>query len=92
MYQLFARVELRGNPSVEIYQKLHEYMKGQYWYTTITGTATATLPHATYQATYTTKPEVLAIANQLKAGIESNVWTRALVLVIEASYWAETAG
>jgi hypothetical protein len=92
MYQLFARVELRGSPSAEIYQRLHDYMRGLNWFTTITGSSTSTLPHATYQAVCSAAPDVLARAKQLKLGIEANVWTSALVLVVEATNWAESAG
>lgn len=100
MTQLFARIELRGSPSQEIYQKLHQYMANLNWLTTISGTAgvaaqsmTVALPHATYQAIYNSPPtNLLDVANKLKSGIEANVWTKALILVIESLNWAETTG
>jgi hypothetical protein len=90
MIQLFARVELRGTPSAEIYQRLHNHMLTLNWYTHISGSGvTVALPHATYQAKMETPPADLRIyANELKSGIEANVWTKALVLVaITASWW-----
>ena len=92
MVQLFARVELRGNPNADIYQRLHEYMRSRYWFNTITGSATSTLPHGTYQAQYTVAVDLAGVAMDLKNGIESTVWTKALILVIQSANWAETAG
>jgi hypothetical protein len=85
---LFARIELRGSPSSEIYQRLHQHMSGLNWYPTISGTnpgslqpITAALPHATYQATFAIAPtDLLQLGNSLKDGIEKNVWTKALIL------------
>ena len=92
MSQLFARIELRGTPGEDVYNKLHAYMEGKNWLRTITGTGTASLPHATYQAKYGDAPELMKIANALKAGIESAIWTKALVLVVQTVGWAITTG
>ena len=94
MSLLFARIELRGTPGEDSYNQLHAYMRSRGWLQTITGaTATVNLPHATYQATFTQdSPNLAAIANALKAHIEANIWTRALVLVIRSVEWAQTAG
>lgn len=64
------------------------------WYAWIQGgSITTKLPHATYQATRpVSPPDLLVFALDLKKNIEANVWTRALVLVVESINWAETAG
>jgi hypothetical protein len=92
--QLFARVELRGSPGEDVYERLHEYMESLYWYRTIAGsTGRVTLPHATYQATVSAAtPDLMAMGNTLKSGIESTIWTKALVLVLQATNWARTNG
>ena len=46
MSQLFARVELRGTSSKDVYKRLNAYMESKYWYTFI-GDATD-LPDSTY--------------------------------------------
>jgi hypothetical protein len=93
MAQLFARVELRGEPSEDVYQRLHAYMESMHWYRTITGTREVSLPHATYQATTNTdSPDLVQIADQLKSGIESKIWTKALLLIVQSINWVRTAG
>ncbi len=89
---LFARVELRGTPSEAVYEKLHAHMKGFSGIKASPGTPTDLCPHAMYQAQYETEPNVPLIADQLKGQIETYVWTKALVLVIKESFWAQTAG
>jgi hypothetical protein len=89
MPQLFARVELRGDPTGKDYENLHALMKKNFWYQSITGNRTTDLPHATYQATANTIPDVSRLANDLQSKIESEVWTKAIVLVIDALSWAE---
>jgi hypothetical protein len=94
MAQLFARVELRGSPGEDTYTTLHAYMRSQNWHQTITGsTATSNLPHAVYQGNSANdQPDLLSIATGIKAYIEANIWTRALVLVIRSADWAISAG
>jgi hypothetical protein len=92
MSQLFARIELRGTPGEDVYNKLHAYMEAKNWFRTITGTKTVALPHATYQATFGDVPDLMKIADTLKIGIESTIWTKALVLVVQTANWAITAG
>ena len=88
--QLFARVELRGTPGEDIYNRLHAYMAGKNWYQSINQ---AELPHATYQATFSLDaPNLMEIGNTLKADIERTIWTKALILVIRAGDWGKTAG
>ena len=92
MSVLFARVELRGTPSEGIYEKLHAHMKGLHWYQNLPGNPNKLMPHAMYQAQFDQEPNVAAVAEQLKSQIETYVWTKALVLVIKQSFWAQTAG
>ncbi len=89
MSQLFARVELLGSPSEEVYEKLHAEMERLNWYRKINGKA---LPHATYQATFTSDaPDLMELAKTLKAMIEQKIWTKSLVLVIRSADWAKSA-
>ena len=93
MALLFARVELRGTPGEEVYQQLHAHMESQHWHKTITGKREVSLPHATYQGTTNTDAlDIAELATNLKSGIESQVWTKALVLIVQATNWAQTAG
>lgn len=86
MAHIFIRVELRGDPSKQDYDNLHAYMEKNNWYRKIMGSAgESTLPHAMYQGS--SENGALSIASALKKGIEANVWTRAIVLVISAQTW-----
>lgn len=90
MAQMFARVELRGTPGDDVYQRLHQYMLNKNWYREINGGFA--LPHAVYQAQSTEEyPNVMGIAQALKSDIERTIWTRALILVIRSEDWAKTA-
>ena len=87
---LFIRVELRGDPSKQDYDNLHAYMEKNNWYRRIRGSAgESALPHAMYQGN--SEAASLAVASALKAGLEANVWTRAIVLVISAQEWGMAA-
>lgn len=89
MSQLFARVELLGRPSEEVYNRLHAQMESLCWYRQIDG---KNLPHATYQATsFAESPDLMSIAESLKATIEKSIWTKSLVLVIRSADWAKSA-
>jgi hypothetical protein len=87
MAHLFIRVELRGSPSGQDYDNLHAYMEQNNWYRKIQGTAgVSNLPHAVYQGNSENDPSTVTTA--LKKGIETNVWTNAIVLIISATKWA----
>jgi len=89
MSQLFARVELLGSPDEKAYEQLHQYMSGMNWYKKISG---VDLPHAVYQAQFQQEhPDLLAVANGLKAEIQRMIWTRALILIVRSVDWAKTA-
>lgn len=86
MAQIFIRVELRGNPKAEDYDRLHEFMATKNWYRQINRSAgVSMLPHATYQGSSDTAP--VDIARALKTSIESQAWNSAVVLVMAASLW-----
>ena len=86
MAQMFIRIELRGDPSKQDYDNLHAYMEKNNWYRKIIGSAgESTLPHAMYQGSSENGASSIAVA--LKKGVEANVWTRAIVLVISAQAW-----
>jgi len=87
MAHLFVRVELRGNPSGQDYENLHAYMEKNNWYRKIQGTAgESLLPHAMYQGN---SDKVLpATTAALRKGIETNVCTNAIVLIISANNWS----
>ena len=86
MAQMFIRIELRGDPSKQDYDNLHAYMENNNWYRRINGLAGGSaLPHAMYQGT--SENSATSIASALKKGVEANVWTRAIVLVVPAQAW-----
>jgi hypothetical protein len=91
MPYVFARVELRGEPTKDTYDKLHAFMKGKNWVQHLPGKPTKPMPHAMYQGSYAAKPNLSAVVDELKKSIEANVWTRAFVLLIEETTWAQSA-
>jgi hypothetical protein len=87
MAHLSIRVELRGNPSSQDYENLHSYMAKNHWSRKIQGTAgESALPHAMYQGKSET--DITSITSALRKGIEANVWTQAIVLIISAQTWS----
>jgi hypothetical protein len=93
MAVVFARIELKGEPTDAIYVKLHAHMKAKHWYQYLPGHADTGMPHAMYQASFKNEsPGLAKMAEALKATIESSVWTKALVLVIQEASWAQTGG
>lgn len=87
MAHLFIRVELRGSPGWEDYEKLHAFMETKNWFRTIQGTAgRSDLPHAMYQGN--SDKDISEITSALRNGIEANVWTKAVVLVVSAQNWS----
>lgn len=87
MAHLFIRVELRGSPSWQDYENLHAYMENKNWYRTIQGTAgESSLPHAMYHGDSDTG--ISEITSALRNGIEANVWSQAIVLVMSTQNWS----
>ncbi len=79
-----------------MYERLHAYMTSLNWYRTIDGFSqagdqvTKTLPHATYQANSVSEdPVPLTVAQELRSGIESRIWTPAIALVIRSANWGQ---
>ena len=89
---VFARVELRGDPTWENYNQLHALMKGKHWNQYLPGYPNNPMPHAMYQGTFTNEPDLTAVANALRKDIETNVWTQAIVLLIKQADWAQSGG
>jgi hypothetical protein len=84
---LFIRVELRGSPTWQDYDNLHAYMEKNNWHRKIHGTAgESTLPHAMYHGD--SDNDISAITSALRKGIQENVWTPAVVLIISANTWS----
>ncbi len=87
MTHLFIRVELRGSPSWQDYENLHAYMEKNNWYRKIQGTAgESSLPHAMYHGN--SENNISVITSALRKGIQSNIWTQAIVLAISAQTWS----
>ena len=71
---------------------LDDYMSSKFWERTIMGKRQCKLPYATYQATtYTSNPDIAAIASDLKRSIEYKIGEEAQVLVVQSMNWAGTA-
>lgn len=84
---LFIRVELRGTPSGQDYENLHAYMENNNWHRNIEGTAgQSVLPHAMYQGN--SDKDISGVTSALRKGIQTNVWTQAVVLIIAAQTWS----
>jgi hypothetical protein len=84
---LFIRVELRGTPSRQDYENLHAYMENNNWHRKIQGTAgESVLPHAMYQGN--SDKDISAVTSALRKGIQTDVWTQAVVLIISAQTWS----
>jgi hypothetical protein len=87
MAHLFIRVELRGSPSLQDYENLHAYMEKNNWHRKIQGTAgESNLPHAMYHGN--SENNITAITTALRQGIQTNIWSQVIVLVISAQTWS----
>ncbi|HUY80282.1 MAG TPA: hypothetical protein VMU92_00975 [Acidobacteriaceae bacterium] len=86
------RVELKGDPSYEEYEKLHELMAAQGFKRTIRGVtpsgndATFDLPHATYygQSSTTTGDLLDSLRTKIKADIQQDI----VIFVAKTETWA----
>ena len=87
MAHLFIRVELRGTPSRQDYDNLHAYMDNNNWRRKIQGTAgESILPHAMYHGN--SDKDISTVTSALRNGIQANIWTQAVVLIISAQTWS----
>jgi hypothetical protein len=89
MRQVIIRVELKGDPSGDVYKQLHSYMSIQNkWETKIESEkGSMNLPHAMYSGS--TDLEPLDLAVKLKERIESAIWKSAIVLIIDWHRWGQ---
>ena len=93
MAHFIARVELKGDPPRQLYEKLHALMAEVGFVQTITGTHIDTeqyiesaLPHATYYGTSTLETEMLkeSLANRIRKSIQPKID----ILVVRFDQWA----
>lgn len=81
------RVELRGDPSYETYEKLHALMKNNGFDQRIKGlNGMSSLPHATYYGSSTS--ECTSVRDTLQAQIKSKIQQEIIVFVAEVQTWA----
>jgi hypothetical protein len=86
------RVELRGNPTWELYDQLHALMAGQGFLQTIRGVGskgqprTDSLPHAVYFGP--SDAATGAVRDWVVAAVQARVQKDILVFVVQASDWA----
>lgn len=81
------RVELKGDPSFQEYEKLHQLMGGLGFGRTVRGSAgESQLPHATYYGYSNSGVEQVRdlVRDSVKSRIQSNI----LVLVVKTETWA----
>lgn len=92
MADFAIRVELKGDPSFETYQKLHALMAKKGFLQTIAGVdlqgnkRTFNLPHAVYYGTSADSCSVVAesVAQAIKAQIQDDI----IVFAVKAETWA----
>lgn len=83
MAELFIRVELKGGAGGEIYAELREYMEDLDWERQVDD---VDLPTAMYYGDSDEEPAALGKA--LHADIVEQIWSDAVVLIMETSDWA----
>jgi hypothetical protein len=84
----FVRVELKGDPTFEIYLSLHTLMASNGFLQTAPASSRLSpvnLPHAVYYGASTSDAVNLSIF--LRNTIQSQVWSSAVVLSIEWASW-----
>lgn len=87
-----VRVELRGNPSYEEYDKLHSLMALNGWSKSLTGVTaqgqslTRDLPHATYYGE--SLQHVGSVRDSLQTLVHTNVQPNFIIFVAETTNWA----
>ena len=88
---VIIRIELRGDPSGEVYKRLHTYMQGELsWQIHLTSDdgGVIGLPHAMYSGS--TEVTTLDLAKRLRDQITQNIWLKgAIVLVMKVSDWGQ---
>lgn len=81
-----VRVQLKGDPSYEQYEKLHELMSKLGYGRTVTGKTTRDLPHATYYGH--SSDDVQAVRDLIQAKVKSQIQNQILVFVAKTETWA----
>lgn len=88
---VIIRVELRGDPDWDVYDKLNGLMRENNWDTVLTsddGTV-VNLPHAVYAGS--TEDALLELSNGLRDNINESIWDEGcIVLVVECAEWAQS--
>lgn len=65
-------------------------MKSEQWFQYLPDFPTKPMAHAMYQANYKLSPKLLTEARLVRTYLEANIWTKAIVLLIEEVTWAQT--
>jgi hypothetical protein len=88
MSEYAIRVELRGNPSYEEYEKLHALMTKKGFVRTIVGSdgKSYSLPHATYWGS--SPSDVGSVRNTIRNAVKSEIQDSIIVFVVQSSNWA----
>jgi hypothetical protein len=88
MSEYALRVELRGNPKYEEYEKLHALMAQKGFAKTIVGSdgKSYSLPHATYWGS--SLSDVGSVRNAIRDAVRSEVRDNIIVFVVHSSGWA----
>jgi hypothetical protein len=82
-----VRVELRGKPSFETYEKLHALMATFGFYQTVNGQkGISNLPHATYYGSSTF--DCSAVRDFLGSSIRTSIQSEMILFVVQAATWA----
>jgi hypothetical protein len=82
-----VRVELRGNPPFERYEKLHALMKSKGFLQTIANSGgTWELPHATYFGWST--DSCGAVRDSVRSDVKAKIQADILVFVAQTEDWA----
>lgn len=86
------RVELKGNPSAERYESLHDLMARRGFGRTVTGVdkrgnqSTVDLPHATYYGS--SASDCASVRNSVAGSIRAEIQQGIVIVVIQAETWA----
>lgn len=86
------RVELRGNPSAERYESLHDLMATYGFGRTVTGvdkqgnSTRVDLPHATYYGS--SDRDCASVRDSISAAIRNQIQQAIVVFVVQAQTWA----
>ena len=80
------RVQLKGDPTYEQYEKLHDLMQKLGYGRTVTGKTTRDLPHATYYGQ--SSDDIGTVRDKVQAKVKAQVQDKILVFVAQTETWA----